>query len=144
MDVLTLVLRYVSSRRVSFWAMLFVAIGVAANTVVVSVMDGFQDRVKAHVRGTESDLTLSIRGYAVTRHLAEVERVLGGEMEKAGGDVVALAPHRQALGMVANTRAIGGSKQLPVRITGIDFRREAAVIPLRRMMTENLRPNTPT
>lgn len=140
MDVLTLVLRYVSSRRVSFWAMLFVAIGVAANTVVVSVMDGFQDRVKAHVRGTESDLTLSIRGYAVTRHLAEVERVLGGEMEKAGGDVVALAPHRQALGMVANTRAIGGSKQLPVRITGIDFRREAAVIPLRRMMTENLRP----
>ncbi len=139
MDVLTLVFRYVGSRRVAFWAMLFVAIGVAANTVVVAVMDGFQDRVKAHVRGTESDLTVSVRGYMVQRHLAEVERILAGEMKSAGGDLVALAPHRQALGMAANTKAIGGSKQLPVRITGIDFKREAEVIPLKKMMTENLR-----
>ena len=50
-DVLALALRYIVSRKVAIVSLFFIMVGVMANIVVQAVMDGFQERIKTHLRG---------------------------------------------------------------------------------------------
>lgn len=139
MDVLTLCLRYIVSRKIAIVSLFFIMVGVTANIVVVAVMDGFQERIQKHLRGTESDLTISLNGPPQVDHFARVARELEGEMTTNGGPIVALAPHHFALGLVGSqqTKAetlLPEEQMQAVRIVGIDFELEKSVLPFERML----------
>src|SRR5262245_40859282 len=106
-------------------------VGVTANIVVIAVMDGFQNRIQSHLRGTESDLSISVAGTLPVEHFARVKEELKGEMADAGGPVVAFAPHHFELGIIANQQAGEGiipqDQRHAVRIVGIEYELEKQV-----------------
>jgi lipoprotein-releasing system permease protein len=147
MDVLTLCLRYIVSRKIAIVSLFFIMVGVTANIVVIAVMDGFQDRIQKHLRGTESDLSISLNGAPQVDHFARVARELEDEMASKGGPIVALAPHHFDLGLLGlqGTRAdlLPEENKNAVRIVGIDYEAEKTVLPFEKMLrvgTEGLRP----
>jgi lipoprotein-releasing system permease protein len=140
MDVLTLCLRYIVSRKIAIVSLFFIMVGVTANIVVVAVMDGFQERIQKHLRGTESDLTISLKGPPQVDHFARVSHALRDEMAGKGGPIVALAPHHFALGLIGNQQTRPGDllpeeQMQAVRLVGIDFEAEKTVLPFERMLT---------
>jgi lipoprotein-releasing system permease protein len=139
-DVLSLCFRYIVSRKIAIVSLFFIMVGVTANIVVVAVMDGFQERIKSHLRGTESDLTVSINGPLPVDHFDRVRNALRDDMVDAGGPVVALAPHHFTLGIAANQTTREGlwpeEQTHAVRIVGIDYDMERKVVPLDRMLTD--------
>jgi lipoprotein-releasing system permease protein len=143
-DVLSLCLRYIVSRKIAIVSLFFIMVGVTANIVVIAVMDGFQERIQSHLRGTESDLSISVAGVLPVDHFARVKDELKNEMADAGGTIVALAPHHFTLGIVGNQQFREGlipeDQQHAVRIVGIEYELEKQVIPLERMVTTGLRP----
>ena len=87
MDVLSLCLRYIISRKIAIVSLFFIMVGVTANIVVIAVMDGFQDRIKTHLRGTESDLTIERRGSPPQRHFDFVASGPPVQLPPAGAPV---------------------------------------------------------
>ncbi len=69
--------RYMLKKRVTILCVAGVAVGVMALTVVLSVMNGFIRDIKAHIRGTLTDLTvLSIQGpFRYEKPMAEIEKI---------------------------------------------------------------------
>ena len=106
-DVLALTLRYIVSRKVAIVSLFFIMVGVMANIVVQAVMDGFQERIKSHLRGTESDLNFWVLELPAD-HFARVQQKLADEMSSRGGPIEALAPHHFALGIVGNQQVRPG------------------------------------
>jgi lipoprotein-releasing system permease protein len=142
-DVLSLCLRYIVSRKIAIVSLFFIMVGVTANIVVVAVMDGFQDRIKSHLRGTESDLTVSFDGVLPFNQFERVKQELASDFASAGGPIASLAPHHFTLGIVGNQTTREGlwpeDQMQAVRIVGIDYDLEKTVVPFGRMLTD-LRP----
>jgi ABC-type lipoprotein release transport system permease subunit len=142
-DVLALALRYIVSRKVAIVSLFFIMVGVMANIVVQAVMDGFQERIQTHLRGTESDLNIWMLGGLPADHFARVKQELADEMTSRGGPIEAVAPHHFTLGIVGNQQVRPGfwpeDQQQAVRIVGIDIDLEKKVVPLEKMLTD-LRP----
>ena len=141
MDVLSLCLRYIVSRKIAIVSLFFIMVGVTANIVVIAVMDGFQERIQSHLRGTESDLSITVSGVLPVDHFDRVRRELASEMAP-DGPIVALAPHHFELGIIANQQT--GPGILPqdmkhaVRIVGIEYELEKHVVPFEKMLTEKI------
>jgi lipoprotein-releasing system permease protein len=140
MDVLTLCLRYIVSRKIAIVSLFFIMVGVTANIVVVAVMDGFQERIQKHLRGTESDLTISVVGPLPADHQARIVSALRAEMAEKGGPIAALAPHHFTLGIIGNQTTRNQlwpeDQQHAVRIVGIDYHAERKVVPIDRMLAD--------
>ncbi len=141
MDVLTLCLRYIRSRKIAIVSLIFVAIAVTANIVVIAVMDGFQARIETHLRGIESDLTIQMGGdFLPINHLKAVSDELAGEMASNGGPIEHLSPHLQCWGLSASAVDFGHSTVQthyhPVKLLGIDYADEIQVVPFRKLLVE--------
>jgi lipoprotein-releasing system permease protein len=138
-DVLSLCLRYIVSRKIAIVSLFFIMVGVTANIVVSAVMDGFQERIQQHLRGTESDLSIAMAGPTPVEHFARVKAELADEMAPKG-PIVALAPHHFALGIVGNQQVRDGywpeDQTQAVRIVGIDYELEKQVLPFEKMLTD--------
>ncbi len=129
MAVVIIVRRWLCTRWVALVSALCIAATVAAMVVVTSVMDGFRERIHHHIRCLEPDLCMRWRGPVPRDHFARIAAELKGEMVAAGGPLVALAPHLDSVGVV-----LAESNQTwrmeGVRITGVDFAKERAVVDL--------------
>jgi lipoprotein-releasing system permease protein len=107
-------LRYLKSRRITYFSILGVAVGVAALIIVLAVMEGFQNDFKSRIRGILSDIVVRYRGELP---YAEVEkRILSVE------HVEAAAPRLKGMGLI-----IGGGGRGAVQIVGIDVEKEIRV-----------------
>lgn len=138
MDILTLALRYLRSRAIAVVSLLFIAIGVGSNIVVNAVMDGFKARILEHIRAVQSDLTLDFTRYRAREHFRFAVDRLAGEMESAGGPIVALAPRHMDIGLAACFTSDGRydfERKAPVNIVGVDWPKERLVMDLDRMLS---------
>src|SRR5262245_23085728 len=66
-------LKYLTSRFITFAALLIVASAVALLIVILSVMEGFRTDLMDRIRGTSSDIRVESRGYVGLRDPAAVE-----------------------------------------------------------------------
>lgn len=88
---------------ISFTSMLGIALGCAALIVVLSVMNGFQQELRARILSVASHVQVS----GVTRELVDWKLV----MEQSRGDptVVASAPYIDGQGMLSNGASVRGT-----------------------------------
>lgn len=107
-------LRYTRSRKraqgrnrfisfISLVSMLGIALGVAALIVVLSVMNGFQDELRARILGVASHVQIQAQGSALERWQQLAEEAA------THPDVLASAPYVQEQGMLAHAEAVRGS-----------------------------------
>lgn len=81
-------LRYLRSRKISFFAIAGVAVGVMTLIVVLSVMNGFDHELRSRIRGTLAHIIISKGGmYGLEDHQQVIEKV------KTFEHVVACAPY---------------------------------------------------
>lgn len=124
-------LRYLRSRKVALISLASVSVGVAAMIVVTSVMDGFQTRIREHIRSVNSSLTIVHQGFPRDQ-FERVSAELRGEMADRGGLVTALSPRQQTQGLIG---VEGWRARLRgVNILGIDWALERNVVPLDRVL----------
>ena len=101
-------LRYMLRKRVTIIGVAGVAVGVMALTVVLSVMNGFLRDIKAHIRGTLTDLVVTSKygaPFAYEEPKAAIERI---------PHVVAAAPFVEGMAIAK----FSGVKQ-PVQFRGV-------------------------
>jgi lipoprotein-releasing system permease protein len=125
---LFLALRYLRSRLVNLISVCGVMAGVAVLIVVTSVMDGFQEKVRATLRGTLSDIiltpqTASPRPFRdVAAELEADRRIVGASPQVAA---ILFYPYKS----VRRTQfSLGDDREvLVVTVVGIDWHRERRV-----------------
>ncbi len=104
---LTIGTRYMLKKRVTIICVAGVAVGVMALTVVLSVMNGFIRDIKAHIRGTLTDVVVHSRQGSF-----EYEGIIQKIREM--DHVVACAPFVEGMALAK----FGGAKQ-PVQFRGV-------------------------
>ncbi|MCU0722892.1 MAG: ABC transporter permease [Planctomycetes bacterium] len=106
-------LRYLRSRKITYFSIAGVAVGVMALIVVLSVMEGFQRDFKSRIRGLLSDLSMRYRGDEpldeVLRKIESVPHVTGASPRLRGMAI------------------LGGRGRGGVETVGVDPAREGAV-----------------
>jgi ABC-type lipoprotein release transport system permease subunit len=110
---LILAFRYLRARKITYFSIVGVAVGVMALIVVLSVMEGFQRDFKGRIRGMLSDIMLRYRGDE------PIETVLG-KIESVD-HVLGAAPRLRGMGL------LGGRGTGAVATVGIDPEREVKV-----------------
>lgn len=123
---LFLSLRYFRSRPINWIPVVCMMLGVMALLVILAVMDGFQDQLKATLRGSLSDVIITVN---YESDLDEWEKVLLGMDE-----VKAISPYLQSFALVAQIPPETAPGEPPPRalmngamVYGIDPAREAKV-----------------
>jgi len=110
---LILAFRYLRARKITYFSIVGVAVGVMALIVVLSVMEGFQRDFKGRIRGMLSDIMLRYRGTepieTVLEKIESIDHVLGA------------APRLRGMGL------LGGRGTGAVAAVGIDPEREVKV-----------------
>jgi ABC-type lipoprotein release transport system permease subunit len=108
-----LAFRYLRARKITYFSILGVAVGVTALIVVLSVMEGFQRDFKGRIRGMLSDILFRYRGKeTLEEDLRKIETV---------PHVTGAAPRLRGMALV------GGGGQASVETVGIDPTREGTV-----------------
>ena len=110
---LILAFRYLRARKITYFSIIGVAVGVMALIVVLSVMEGFQRDFRGRIRGMLSDIMLRYRGNE------PIETVLG-KIESVD-HVLGAAPRLRGMGL------LGGRGTGAVAAVGIDPEREVKV-----------------
>lgn len=139
MAVRELLGRYLRTRRIAWVAALCIAVAVCAMVVITAVMAGFRARIHDQVRGIEPDLTFRLKGPLPRRHFDAVAEELRGEMEPAGGPLVALCPRDQTVGLIATRLDLGAGGGVEWHhdgavVVGIDYAREREVTSFDRIL----------
>ena len=117
---LLLAWRYLISRRIIYFSVVGIAVGVMALIVVTSVMGGFIKEIKIAIRGTSSDLIVTKGdGYFITDYEDIAE-----EIKKVTG-VSAVSPRMEWVALLDRKDEID-QNILFVRIIGIDAAAEVA------------------
>ena len=107
-----LALRYVRTRFVNLISIGGVMAGVAVLIVVVSVMDGFQERVRSVLRGNLSHIVIAPRGSQPLRDLATFSH----ELKSSDPRIVGVAPQVMVpLGYFYRAGGRAGSRRDPSR-----------------------------
>jgi ABC-type lipoprotein release transport system permease subunit len=108
-----LALRYLRARKITYFSVVGVAIGVMALIVVMAVMEGFQRDYKGRIRGTLSDVMIRYRG----------DEPIGAVLDKISSvpHVVAASPRLKGMALLSS-RGRGA-----VEIVGVDPQREGLV-----------------
>lgn len=127
---LLLCLRYLRTRYLAFVCIVSVMLGVAIIIVVNSVMAGFSDKLKGHLNGLSSDVTVrteSAGGFPLAT--AEIERQLSES--PAGRHVEATSPTVECYALLQFQVRTRSGEVIPivkhVRVIGIDPTRHARV-----------------
>jgi lipoprotein-releasing system permease protein len=127
---LILCLRYLRTRYLAFLCVGSVMLGVATLIVVNSVMAGFSDKLKSHLNGLSSDVTVrteSAGGFPLETE--EIERRLKGSA--AGRYVEATSPTVECYALLQFQVRTRSGEVIPivkhVRVIGIDPTRHAKV-----------------
>lgn len=110
-------LRYLRNRKISFFAVAGVAVGVMTLIVVLSVMNGFDRELRNRIRGTLAHIIVSKGGmYGLENYKQVVEKI------KAFDHVIACAPYIEGPALIK----LRGRKEF-VYFKGIDPNAEACV-----------------
>ncbi len=110
-------LRYLRNRKISFFAVAGVAVGVMTLIVVLSVMNGFDQELRSRIRGTLAHIIISKGGmYGLEDYQQVIEKV------KTFEHVVACAPYVEGPALIK----VRGRKEF-VYFKGIDPHAEARV-----------------
>jgi lipoprotein-releasing system permease protein len=127
---LLLCFRYLRTRYLALLCVASVMLGVATLIVVNSVMSGFSNKLKTHMHGMMSDITIhteATSGFSVTAD--ELTRRIA--TTSAGRYVQATSPVIDFYAMLQFTHRTGNGRIIPqtkmVRIVGIDPKRHAQV-----------------
>ncbi len=141
MGIFSLSLRYLLGRRIALVALLSIAVGVLAMIVVVALMDGVEDFLRGHFRGTQADLAIRHfeRDNLARDHAETVTRMLAREMASEGGPILALAPRKEIHALLAPGERPGPDSEdaiRGIRLLGVDFELERRVVPYDRMMDD--------
>ncbi len=126
-----IVLRYLRKRKIAFFPIAGVALGVMALVVVLSIMEGFDTDFRARIRGIAPDLSLnflSADGFDgdVDEFVTLIESV---------PEVRAASPYVAGLGMAEVMTPVHGNplsqyvSSAYVEFKGFDFERELRVVP---------------
>ena len=134
---LAMALRLLRTRWINLVSILGVTLGVASIIVVLAVMDGFQEDLRAMIRGTLSDVLVEIDPQTVPYEKLKTE------LEEIPG-ITAVTLQRHTFGAVpASTReAIGTrSNYIPVKVSGLlpdDERAVSRVLEYMRPMPDSI------
>ena len=130
---LFLSLRYFRSRPINWIPVVCMTLGVMALLVILAVMDGFQDQLRATLRGTLSDLIVYVR-YDSEFDAWEQELL-------ATPYIKAVSPHLQSFSLVAQIprdtapgRSPGPTQMDGAMVHGIDAARESEVSAFREFL----------
>lgn len=117
MYTLFISLRYLRNRKISFFAIAGIAVGVMTLIVVLSVMNGFDQELRSRIRGTLAHIVILKGGmYGLENYKQVVEKV------KSFEHVTACAPYVEGPALIK----LRGSKEF-VYFKGIDPNAEACV-----------------
>ena len=128
MGVWRLALRYLFTRKIALLAVGIIAVGVMSMIVVVALMDGVQDWIIHHFKGTQSDITASPRRGNTT--LQTFEDAIAPFRAENGGAIVGAGPRLIVPSLILPGRkAKASDKNLieGIRLVGIDFDKERRV-----------------
>ena len=141
MSLLSLSLRYLRTRRVALVAVLATALGVMAMIVVTALMDGVQEFLRSHFKGTSADIRVEhveMRG-GLIQHWATLQTLLDDELAANGGDVVAMSPRMLTPGLVLpgdRPRPENEDRTRGLLLVGIDFHLERQVTPFQELFDQ--------
>jgi ABC-type lipoprotein release transport system permease subunit len=117
-----LAFRYLRARKITYFSVAGVALGVMALIVVLSVMEGFQRDFKGRIRGMLSDLSIRYRGAEpVEEALRKIEAV---------PHVAGASPRLRGMAI------LGGRGRSGIETIGIDPEREGKVSDLPKYVME--------
>jgi len=112
-------LKYLTSRFITFIALMIVAISVAVLIVILSVMEGFQADLQDRIRGTSADIRVESRSFIGLKNPGEIE----GRVERVKG-IRAISPFVESLVM---HRPEGSSGTDYFALQALDLVKEARV-----------------
>jgi lipoprotein-releasing system permease protein len=108
--------RYLRTRYIALASIISVMLGVATMIVVNAVMGGFADKMRDRIHGALSDIIVESQDFdgfgnadVLMSRIADISR----------GDVVAMAPAIETIGMLQITMPNGGKVTQPVKILGV-------------------------
>jgi lipoprotein-releasing system permease protein len=110
---LFLCLRYLRSRVIAYFAILGVALCVAMMLIVISVMNGFLNKVESAAKGLFGHVTISAAGLGGVGHYEEFTR----ELKQKVGEVQAVTPFITTVGLL--------------RVPGFDYRKDVQIVGIR-------------
>lgn len=113
-------LRYLRRRRMAWLALAAVALTVSVSVLVLGVMEGWVAFTRTQVRAAESDLSLHSA-------VGIPERRAVDEILAAHPAVAAVAPVVATPAPLVPDAGRGGERMVPVKIEGVDWRRDRAI-----------------
>jgi len=141
---LLLCLCYLRTRYLAFVCVVSVFLGVATLIVVNSVMSGFSTKMKSHMHGLSSDITLRTDNAAgFTYRTADIERAL--RESSVGGHITAMAPTVEVYALLQFQVQVQGQPQTitrHVKMIGIDPAKQCEIGKYGDYLTGKDRPAT--
>lgn len=128
--------RYLVTRKIAYISIIAITFGVMSMIVVMSVMDGFQEKIRKNIRSVDASLVIRRDAnelFGAENFDAIAER-MKPFMQENGGPVAAISKRLSAYALLSTT-AVGEysatrqPRNWAVQVLGIDPKLEAKVLP---------------